>query len=134
MKEEVNRVYLIQLYATFFSLLTLIISASILYDSYLKFQKKEGFYKKEDVQKIVVFTRVVSLFLAFLFLYNTYTGLEIAKKKGTHNKNLNIQLMASIITIIPSVLTLLVALSKEGGLLRNITSEQILTEELNPEI
>ena len=99
------------------------ISLTILYDAFLKFDKKEGLYTEEEAETIIRIIRTVTLIITLGFLWNTYQGIKIAKQLDAYNKNLKIQLLNSWISVIPTVLALYVAFSSQNELIQSFNPE-----------
>lgn len=120
---KIDSLFLNQIFFTIAFILVTILSLTILYDAYLKFQKKEGLYTNEEAEKIIRITRVITLIIVILFFINTYEGTKVAKELDRYNYNLKIQLISSIITIIPAILSVYVAFSSENEFVQSFNSE-----------
>ena len=120
---KIDSLFLNQIFFTIAFILVTILSLTIFYDAYLKFQKKEGLYTNEEAEKIIRITRVITLIIFILFFINTYEGTKVAKELDRYNYNLKIQLISSIITIIPAILSVYVAFSSENEFLQSFNSE-----------
>ena len=120
---KIDSLFLNQIFFTIAFILVTILSLTILYDAYLKFQKKEGLYTNEEAEKIIRITRIITLIIVILFFINTYEGTKVAKELDRYNYNLKIQLISSIITIIPEILSVYVAFSSENEFVQSFNSE-----------
>lgn len=120
---KIDSLFLNQIFFTIAFILATILSLTIIYDAYLKFQKKEGLYTNEEAEKIIRITRVITLIIVILFFINTYEATKVAKELDRYNYDLKIQLISSIITIIPALLSVYVAFSSENEFVQSFNSE-----------
>ena len=106
-KEEISIVNL-QLFALVVALFSAIISVIITYNQKLDLENKETLYNSEELLKITYFNRILILILSLVFLYVNYKLYEISKKQGENLKSYNLQILASILTVISGAIALYV--------------------------
>ena len=110
-------------YWTTYIIIFTTLSLSVFYDAYLKFQKKPGLYKSEDVQSIIIIIRLVILLITIGFFINSYRGIIIAKQIGRYNYNLLLQLISSFITILPAIIAVYVAFNSNSEFVQSFNPE-----------
>lgn len=101
-----------QLIGTLFYIVVLIISALILYNQYLLQKKEKPFLSTDEVSTLNLLNRVVVLLLVLYFLYASFQNIIITKEKNTDEDNLrylNLQFLASILTVISAIIVLYVS-------------------------
>ena len=103
-KEEINAIN-IQLIALFISLGSVIISIFITYNQKLDLENKNNINPKR-ILKLTIFNRLLILILSFTFLYVNYKLYKISKKEGEDLKPYILQIVASFLTIIASIIAL----------------------------
>ena len=105
----------IQIYALIFTLVSVIISLLLTYNQKIKIQNKETLFDSKKTFKITKFNRILTLILGLVFLYINYKLYEISKKEGENLKPYELQIFASILTVITASITLyVVSLSNKG--------------------
>lgn len=72
------------------------------------------------------------MIITILFLYNIYEGTKIAKELDFYNLNLKVQYLSAWISLIPAILTFLVAISLENEFIQTFTPEEELVDIFNP--
>lgn len=103
----------IQIIASFASILTIIISIILLYNEKKDIKDEETIFTPEQTQKISVFNRQVLLLIAVIFLIVNYELYDISKKQGENLKPYSLQIVASYLTILASIITLYVVQNPE---------------------
>ena len=121
--EQIDFLFLKQIFLTIAFIIFTTLSLSVLYDAYLKFQKKPGLYKSEDVQSIIIIIRLVILLITIGFFINSYRGIIIAKQIGRYNYNLLLQLISSFITILPAIIEVYVAFNSNSEFVQSFNPE-----------
>ncbi len=121
--EQIDFLFLKQIFLTIAFIIFTTLSLSVLYDAYLKFQKKPGLYKSEDVQSIIIIIRLVILLITIGFFINSYRGIIIAKQIGRYNYNLLLQLISSFITILPAIIAVYVAFNSNSEFVQSFNPE-----------
>ena len=113
-KEEIRNVN-IQFYTLFFSLLSIIISIILTYNDKLSTEEKTSFLGKKTNYNLTLFNRILILSIAIAFLYVNYKSYMNAKTKEKKLKSYELQILASLFTLIAASISLYVVsvLTKE---------------------
>lgn len=113
-KEEIRNVN-IQFYTLFFSLLSIIISIILTYNDKLSTKGKTSFLGKKTNYNLTLFNRILILTIAIAFLYVNYKSYMNAKTKEKKLKSYELQILASLFTLIAASISLYVVsvLTKE---------------------
>ena len=113
-KEEIRNVN-IQFYTLFFSLLSIIISIILTYNDKLSTEEKTSFLGKKTNYKLTLFNRILILTIAIAFLHVNYKSYMNAKTKEKKLKSYELQILASLFTLIAASISLYVVsvLTKE---------------------
>lgn len=98
----------IQLYALIIAIFSGLISVIITYNQKLDLENKETMFEAKELYKITLFNRVLIVILSFTFLYVNYILYEISKEQNEDLKSYNLQIIASILTIIAGLIALYV--------------------------
>lgn len=97
-------------------ILTLIVSLTLSYNELLKHQKKEPLYDKETENSILITNRSIAFLIAVAFLAINYIDKDLKTQYNEGNlKYADLQIDASIITIIASIIVLYVAIDGASG-------------------
>ena len=105
-KEEINTIN-IQLIALLIALVSAIISIIITYNQKLDLENKNNTDPKK-IFNLTVFNRILILVLSFVFLYVNYKLYKISKKEGEDLKPYILQIFASFLTILASLIAIYV--------------------------
>lgn len=108
-----------QIFLSVIFIFTLFISITLSYNSMMELEKKNKIYKDEDALKILRINRVIALSVAIGFLLINVQDKKIKEKYGKQNKNSNLQISASLITIISSLIVLYVAFTSNNTVIGN---------------
>lgn len=95
-------------------IIVLVLSIVILYNQILVTEGEEGFLDTETVSDINILNRVVVFILVLYFLYTSYTNLENAKEQGKETEYLNLQFIASLLTVVSAIIVLYVAFQQSN--------------------
>lgn len=114
-QEEINAIN-IQLIALLIALGSAIISIIITYNQKLDLENKNNTDPKK-IFNLTVFNRILILVLSFTFLYVNYKLYKISKKEGEDLKPYILQIIASVLTIIASLIAIyIVSLSTKENI------------------
>lgn len=105
-KKEIDTIN-IQLFTLFISLFSLILSILITYYQKLKLENKDSI-DPNTLFKITLFNRILILIVSIIFLYVNYVFYVISKDEGEDLKSYKLQIAASILTVIASLIALYV--------------------------
>ena len=114
-QEEIDAIN-IQLIALLISLASVIISIIITYNQKLNLEGINTVNPKK-IFDLTIFNRLLILVLSLIFLYVNYKLYKISKKEGEDLKPYILQLIASILTIIASIIAIyIVSLSTKENI------------------
>ena len=114
MEEEV-RIINVQLITLFVSLFSLLLSIIITYNQKLSLENKDEILGTDDLFKITLFNRVLIVVISLIFLYVNYKLYEISKYEGEDLKSYELQIVASIITVVAGLIALYVVSLSTGN-------------------
>ena len=103
---------------------TLIISISLSYNSMMECEGKGKIYSDEDALNVLRINRIISLLVALGFVLINIYDKSVKEKYNFDKGNADLQIAASVITLVSSLIVLYVAFSSDSS---NISNE-------NPEI
>lgn len=115
MKEKEVDIINVQLATLFISLFSLILSIIITYNQKLNLEDKDEILDTDDLFKITLFNRVLIVIVSLIFLYVNYKLYEISKDEGEDLKSYNLQIVASILTVIAGLIALYVVSLSKGN-------------------
>ena len=114
-QEEIDAIN-IQLIALLISLVSVIISIIITYNQKLNLEGINTVNPKK-IFDLTIFNRLLILVLSLIFLYVNYKLYKISKKEGEDLKPYILQIIASILTIIASIIAIyIVSLSTKENI------------------
>ena len=113
-----------QICLSFIFIITILISISLSYNAMMDFEKKEKFYSDEEEQLILRMNRIVSFLVALGFILINIYDKAIKEKYNLDNDTSSLQILASLFTMISSLIALYVAFNSNG----------LFTSNENPEI
>lgn len=102
-KEEIKTIN-IQLFGIILSLFTIIFSLITTYNQKLKLKHKKTILNAEDSLKLTYLNRILIIIVGLIFLYVNYNLYEISKKQNEDLKSYTLQIIASYLTIISSLI------------------------------
>lgn len=105
-KKEIDIIN-IQLFTLFISLFSLVLSILITYYQKLKLENKDSI-DSNTLYKITLFNRILILIVSIVFLYVNYTFYVISKDEGEDLKSYKLQIVASVLTVVASLIALYV--------------------------
>lgn len=115
-KQEEIDIINIQLIALLVALISAIISILITYYQKLDLEEKNNIDPK-NIFNLTLFNRILIIILSFVFLYVNYKLYKISKKEGENLKPYILQIIASLLTIVASIIALyIVSLSTKENI------------------
>lgn len=108
-KREIEAIN-IQLLALGFAVISAIISLILTYNQKLGLEDNGELFTSKTAFKITLFNRILIIVLSFIFLYVNYVFYKVSKEEDENLKPYILQIIASIITIIPGIIALYVVL------------------------
>lgn len=107
-KDEEIKTINIQLITLIAALISAIISIILTYNQKKDLEGKDTILDSKQLFNLTLFNRIFIIVISFIFLYVNYKLYEISKKEGEDLKPYILQIIASIITIIPGIIALYV--------------------------
>lgn len=104
----------LQLIATIIYIGSLIISIFLTYNDKLDVLKQNKLFTDKQNRNLSIFNRFLVVVLTFTFLYASYETRKIAKIKGEKLENFNLQVIASEISLISTLIVLYVVIKSQG--------------------
>lgn len=105
----------IQLITIFFTLISTIISILLTYNQKLEISNLKTLFTSKNTFKLAKFNRTLILIISIIFLYVNYKLYELSKKQGENLKPYKLQIIASALTVITSIITLYVVFLSTKG-------------------
>ncbi|MBE6138150.1 MAG: hypothetical protein E7173_00205 [Firmicutes bacterium] len=105
----------VQIIASIISIGTVLISILLLYNQKLEMEEKEPILNATQTQKLSTFNRTLILIIVIVFLIINFLLYKISKEEGEDLKPYNLQLVASVLTVIASGIALYVVLQAREG-------------------
>ena len=102
-KEEIKTIN-VQLFGIGLSLITIILSLLTTYNQKLKLQNKDTILNAKDSLRITYLNRILIILVGLIFLYVNYNLYYISKKQNENLKSYTLQIIASYLTIISSLI------------------------------
>lgn len=106
----------IQIIATIFFIISLIISIILTYDEKLTLINGQGIFKNKEAQQIALFNRILVVILALAFVYGNYITEKIAEARNKNNvKYLKLQLFSGELSLIGALIVLYIVYKNQGN-------------------
>lgn len=106
----------IQIIATIFFIISLIISIILTYDEKLTLINGQGIFKNKQAQQIALFNRILVVILALAFVYGNYITEKIAEARNKNNvKYLKLQLFSGELSLIGALIVLYIVYKNQGN-------------------
>ena len=109
----------IQFYTLFFSLASIIISLILTYNQRLIKENKKTLLSESNSYNLSLFNRVLILSIALIFLYVNYKDYK-SSNTYKQKKKCNLQIEASVLTILASIISLYVVYNSKPEAIANI--------------
>lgn len=109
----------IQFYTLFFSLISIFISLILTYNQKLIKENKKTLLSDTNSYKLSLFNRILILSIALIFLYVNYKDYK-SSNTNKQKKKCNLQIDASILTVIASIISLYVVYNSKPEAIANI--------------
>lgn len=110
----------IQIYSSYLFILTILLSIGLLYNERNYLKNGDYFINKQISYYISYYTRIFSIGLVLVFLIINIDNKEIVKENGLNTKNSNLQIFASLLNVIASIIVFYVIFNS-GSSIENIT-------------
>ena len=102
---------------------TLIISISLSYNSMMECEGKKKIYSDEDALNVLRINRIISLLVALGFVLINIYDKSVKEKYNFDKGNAYLQIAASVITLVSSLIVLYVAFSSDSSIISNENPE-----------
>lgn len=120
---EEDRLLKIQICLSLIFIFTVIISITLSYNAMMECEKKEKIYSDEEALNVLRINRIIAFLVAIGFvLINSYDK-SVKEKYDLNYNNADLQILASVITVISSLIVLYVAFSSSSEIIANENSE-----------
>ncbi len=106
------------------SILTIVVSLTLSYNALLNLKKEDSIYSEEEASNILLMNRTVDLFIFLGFLAINIYDHNARKKNNTASYIGDLQISASVLSVIAAIIVLYVAIVNGNG----------VTGQENPEI
>ncbi len=104
----------LQLIATIVYIGSLIISIFLTYNDKMDVLNLNKIFTEKQNRNLSIFNRFLVVILTFVFLYASYETRRLAKIKGEKLDNFNLQVMASEISLVSTLIVLYVVIKSQG--------------------
>lgn len=111
-KKEINLINY-QIYISIISIIVIIISIILLYNEELYLKKEKALLSPKNAKNFSIFNRSLALCTIVAFLYINYLLYKISKEEGEDLKPYELQISASVLTTIASIIVLYVVLTSK---------------------
>lgn len=98
---------------------TLIISISLSYNSMMECEGGDKLYSDEEALKILRINRIISLLVAIGFTLINIYDRSVKEKYNLDEGGADLQIMASVFTLVSSLIVLYVAFSNNSSIISN---------------
>ncbi len=100
-----------QLIASILYILTFVVTITIIINQRKVALNKDGFLTPEESQVLILLNKIFILLLLLLFLYLNYRSKKLAENTNQDTNALNLQIIASIISLVPALIGLYVVIT-----------------------
>lgn len=104
----------IQLIATSIYIGSLVLSFYLTYNDKLMVQNKKGIFSLKQSRNFSIFNRFLVVAITLSFLYINYENEQLIKKRGKDPSAAHLQVVASELTTLATIIVLYVVLSTQG--------------------
>ena len=109
----------IQICLSIIFIFTIFVSISLSYNSMISLEERDKIYSDEDALNVLKLNRVISLFVALGFVLINIYDKYVKEKYDLDKGEANLQILASIMTLISSIIVLYVAFSSDSSIINN---------------
>lgn len=113
-KEKEVKLLDIQLIATILYIVSLIISISLTINDKQITQKKKSIFTNNQAKNLAIFNRIFIVGLTLTFLYISYQNRDIAKKEKKKIWPFDLQMYASELSLLATIIVLYVVIETSG--------------------
>lgn len=109
----------IQICLSIIFIFTVFVSISLSYNSMISLEGRDKIYSDEDALNVLKLNRVISLLVALGFVLINIYDKYVKEKYDLDKGEANLQILASIMTLISSIIVLYVAFSSDSSIINN---------------
>ena len=102
---------------------TLFVSISLSYNSMMECEGRDRIYSDKDALNVLRINRIISLLVALGFVLINMYDKSVKEKYNLDNGKADLQILASIITLVSSLIVLYVAFSSNSSIISNENPE-----------
>ena len=102
---------------------TLIISITLSYNSMMECEGKNKIHSDDDALNILRINRIISLIVALGFVLINVYDKSVKEKYNLDKESADLQILASIITLVSSLIVIYVAFSNNSSIISNENPE-----------
>lgn len=106
-----------QIFLSFIFVFTLFVSITLSYNSMMEYEGKNKIYTDDEALNILRINRIISFLVAVGFLYINIRDNSIKGKDRSNGANL--QIIASMFTLVSSLIVLYIAFSNSSEIISN---------------
>ena len=102
---------------------TILVSISLSYNSMMECEGRDKIYSDSDALDVLRVNRVISLLVALGFVFINVYDKSVKEKYNLDKGNADLQIIASIVTLVSSFIVLYVAFSSNSSIINNENPE-----------
>ena len=102
---------------------TILVSISLSYNSMMECEGRDKIYSDSDALDVLRVNRVISLLVALGFVFINVYDKSVKEKYNLDKGNPDLQIIASIVTLVSSFIVLYVAFSSNSSIINNENPE-----------
>ena len=114
MKDKEIKLLDLQIVLTVIYIVSLVLSIFLTYNDRIKLSDNKNIFSKKQSKNYSIFNRVLVLVLTLSFLFINYENYKITKQKGEKLDNASLQILASEISTVATIIVLYVVLKSVG--------------------
>ncbi len=114
MKDKEIKLLDLQIVLTVIYIVSLVLSIFLTYNDRIKLSDNKNIFSKKQSKNYSIFNRVLVLVLTLSFLFINYENYKITKQKGEKLDNASLQILASEISTVATIIVLYVVLKSTG--------------------
>ncbi len=120
---EEDRLLKIQICLSIIFIFTVIISITLSYNSMKSLEKKRKIYSDDDALDILRINRIIAFLVAVGFIFINVYDKSIKEKYNLEDENADMQIWASLLTLVSSLIVLYVAFNSSSEIIANENPE-----------
>lgn len=112
-----------QICLSIFFIFTILVSISLSYNSMMECEGRDKIYSDSDALDVLRVNRFISLLVALGFVFINVYDKSVKEKYNLDKGNADLQIIASIVTLVSSFIVLYVAFSSNSSIINNENPE-----------